>query len=115
TIAIGSGAKTPATLSAGGLLSVAGATLGGTIDLVARDQLTLIGTLEASNTNGDVPSRPPCAGGAGGGAIRLGAASVAFDGSARARGREAAGGVVRLEGAGPTARRATRASRAAAR
>ena len=98
TIAIGSGAKTPATLSAGGLLSVAGATLGGTIDLVARDQLTLIGTLEASNTNGDVPSRPPCAGGAGGGAIRLGAASVAFDGSARARGREAAGGVVRLEG-----------------
>src|SRR5206468_166704 len=29
---------------------------------------------------------------------RLGAASVAFDGSARARGREGAGGVVRLEG-----------------
>src|SRR5438552_3680117 len=97
TIGIGYGAKTPATLTADGQLSVDGVTLGGTIELVARDQLTLIGTLGASNTNSD-RSRPVCAEGTGGGTIRLGAASIDFDGSARARGKEAAGGVVRFEG-----------------
>ncbi|HUE29308.1 MAG TPA: hypothetical protein VMR79_00430, partial [Verrucomicrobiae bacterium] len=96
-IGVGNGAKTPVTLTAGGQLSVDGATLGGTIELVAGDQLTLLGTLRASNTNTD-RSRPVCAEGAGGGTIRLEAASVDFDGSARARGTQAAGGVVRLDG-----------------
>src|SRR5207247_2037619 len=60
TIGIGTGAHTPLTLTAAGVLSVDGATVGGTIHLVAKDQLTLTGTLGASNTNGDESARPPC-------------------------------------------------------
>src|SRR5438477_276042 len=108
TIGIGNGAQTPATLTADGLLSVDGATLGGTIALVARDQLTLIGTgtLLASNTDGDASTRPPCAGDASspppcgglvqarGGTIQLEGARVLFEGLARARGKQGEGGVV---------------------
>ncbi|TMA55623.1 MAG: hypothetical protein E6J75_11525, partial [Deltaproteobacteria bacterium] len=110
TIGIGNGAKTPATLSAAGLLVVDGATFGGTIHLVARDRLALTGTLQASNTDGALSSRPPCTDDPGGpppcggaleargGTIELEAARVLFQGLARARGREAEGGIVRLEG-----------------
>ena len=106
TIDIGAGARTPATLTANGEIGVDGATIGGSIHLVATDQLGVPGMLLASNTNGDPSSRPPCADtgmspcplDAGGGSVRLEAASVLFSGVARARGKEGAGGSVRLQG-----------------
>jgi hypothetical protein len=88
----------PATLDAAGLLDVDGATGGGTIRLSARDALGVSGTLQASNTNSDRQHRPACGDGKGGGEIWLEASRVTFTGSARARGREAAGGTLRVRG-----------------
>ncbi len=105
SVLIGAGMKVPTTLATGGTIAVDGSTIGGTIHLVATGQLTASGMLSAENTNGDPSSRPacvdpapPCPLLAGGGTVRLEAGSLVFTGRARARGKEGAGGGVRLQG-----------------
>jgi hypothetical protein len=96
TIVIG----TPSSLEVNGTLAVDASTFGGTISLTARGYLSVAGNLEASNTNSDLRTRPACASAAGGGRIEVDAASIYFTGAARARGAQAAGGVVRVQAEG---------------
>ncbi|HJQ85070.1 MAG TPA: hypothetical protein VKA21_13385, partial [Candidatus Binatia bacterium] len=87
----------PISMVAGGTVNVDGATVGGTIALTARSYMSIPGTLQASNTNGDLASRPACEDGRPSGSIALAASRLHFSGSAKARGREGAGGVVRFD------------------
>jgi hypothetical protein len=86
-------------VTAAGTLDVEGATRGGTITLLAGGSVTASGTFAASNTDGDLATRAPCPDGSGGGRISLSGSTVLFTGSAKARGREAGGGLVTLAGA----------------
>jgi len=76
--------------------TVEGATLGGRMELEAREGIVVTGELEASNTSGDAAGRPPCSGGNGGGYIRLAASRVEVNGRAWARGKEGGGGQLRF-------------------
>ncbi len=88
------------TIAASGLVTVDGAALGGKIELDARGLVTAAATFQASNTDGDLAdvAKRPCADGHGGGRITINGGRITFTGAAKANGREAAGGVVRLEG-----------------
>jgi hypothetical protein len=98
SITVGSGPTAPETISADGQLLVQGATFGGRIALTARERATAGGTLEASNTNRSLQTRPTCLDGFGGGQVVFTAPRVAFSGVARAQGLTGNGGVIRLTG-----------------
>jgi slime mold repeat-containing protein len=88
----------PATLDAGGTLSVVADTYGGVIQLGSDGTLSASGILDASNTNSNAATRPACGQKRGGGQIALQGGMITFTGSATARGRAGGGGVVRIEG-----------------
>jgi cysteine-rich repeat protein len=87
----------PATVALKGVVTVEGATRGGQIDVVAGDRTMISGTLQASNTDADLRTRPVCGEAPGGGTIRVRAREIELRGSARARGKEGAGGVIDFE------------------
>jgi cysteine-rich repeat protein len=90
----------PETLELNGTVTADGATRGGYVDLSARSHTVVTGALQASNTDADLRTRPVCADDPrppGGGKIRVRAPQIELTGSARARGKEGAGGAVEIE------------------
>ena len=86
----------PDTIEVHGDATVEGATLGGRIQLEARDGVVVTGILEASNTSGDAASRASCSDGTGGGSVGLQGSRVEVNGRTWARGREGGGGQLRF-------------------